>query len=44
MGGGAGGAMAAYTINSLEPTKTILVLEKKNKTLTDYRAKGYDSY
>ena len=35
--------MAAYTINSLEPTKTILVLEKNNKTLSDYRAKGYDS-
>lgn len=43
IGGGAGAIMTAYTLNDLDPSKNILILEKNSKTLTEYRNKNYDN-
>ena len=43
IGGGAGAILTAYTLNDLDPSKNILILEKNSKTLTEYRNQNYDN-
>tara|TARA_Y100000591_G_scaffold161562_1_gene139199 strand:+ start:3416 stop:5362 length:1947 start_codon:yes stop_codon:yes gene_type:complete len=43
VGGGPAGIMTAYKLNQENPNKTILLLEKNNMELKDYREKNHDN-
>lgn len=43
IGGGPSGIMAAYALAESQPSKSILLLEKGESTLNDYKTEGYDN-